>query len=334
MIRAVGFAVTLGMIGSAHALPVQDQISLVEPLRGLQALDQRVLSVGHRLSIAATDLCDGGVPIAGFLIHDLSQYPNSARADVRRVFDLDTSPQVLATAEGGAAVAAGLRSDDAIVAIEGKPVAPADDASNSYRRTAAVVDAIEVAIADGDIAVSVERSDGIREIGWRAERGCPSRFGTRTGQSLDALADGIEVQVNVALVEFAADDGELAAVVAHEFSHNLLRHRARLNAAGVNRGFFGQFGRSGRMVRMTEEEADRLSVYLVARAGYPVESLLGFWERFASRRSDFLRAPTHMGSRERLALFRDEIARLKERQAAGLPLRPAFMDAATLPPLR
>lgn len=333
MIRAVGFAVAVGMIGAAHALPAQDQIVPVEPLLGLQALDQRVLSVGHRLSVAATDLCEGGVPIAGFLIHDLSQYPVSARADVRRVFGFDTAPQVLATAEGGAAAGAGLRIDDAIVAIEGQGVALADDASNSYRRTAAVVDAVEAAVADGDIALSVERSDGAHEISWRAERGCPSRFGTRTGQSLDALADGIEVQVNVALVEFAGDDGELAAVVAHEFAHNLLRHRARLNAAGVNRGFFGQFGRSGRMVRMTEEEADRLSVYLVARAGYPVESLLRFWERFASRRSDFLRAPTHMGSRERLTLFREEIARAKRLQAEGRPLVPAFMESGSLPPL-
>ena len=46
------------------------------------------------------------------------------------------------------------------------------------------------------------------------------------------------------------------------------RHRVRLDAARVSRGFLGNFGRNARLIRETEVEADRLSVYLLERAGY------------------------------------------------------------------
>ena len=50
----------------------------------------------------------------------------------------------------------------------------------------------------------------------------------------------------------------LAAVLAHEFAHNVLKHRAWHEANG---------GRKRASVRLTEREADRLSPWLLANAG-------------------------------------------------------------------
>ena len=72
------------------------------------------------------------------------------------------------------------------------------------------------------------------------------------------------------------------------------RHRVRLDAgAACARGFLGNFGRNARRIRETEVEADRLSVYLMERAGYDPEAAVRFWSRFGRRGLNFLGSPTH-----------------------------------------
>ena len=73
------------------------------------------------------------------------------------------------------------------------------------------------------------------------------------------------------------DDEAIAAVVAHELAHTVLRHRIRLEAAGVKWGLLAQFGRNARLFRRTEEEADRLSVHLLRNAGYDPRVAVRFW---------------------------------------------------------
>src|SRR3546814_17247433 len=76
----------------------------------------------------------------------------------------------------------------------------------------------------------------------------------------DWSSDVCSSDLNQGLVDFSPDDAELAAAIAHELAHNILRHRARLDAAGVDRGLAKQFGRNARMFKQTEIEADRPSV--------------------------------------------------------------------------
>ena len=67
-----------------------------------------------------------------------------------------------------------------------------------------------------------------------------SNFGPGVGRPIIRGMDGARVQVTAALVEYATRDDELAAVIAHEFAHNILKHRLALNAAGISRGLFQQ----------------------------------------------------------------------------------------------
>ena len=57
-----------------------------------------------------------------------------------------------------------------------------------------------------------------------------------------------------------------------------------LDAAGVDRGRFKELGRSARLFRQTEAEADRLSVWLLAGAGYDPEAAARFWRKFGRRK--------------------------------------------------
>src|SRR3546814_160659 len=104
---------------------------------------------------------------------------------------------------------------------------------------------------------------------------CRSRFEVVLGNSFLAQADGELVQIGS---RFLADYPQwVAAPIAHELAHNILRHRERLEAKGVNYGLLSGIGRNVGYFRQTELEADILSVSLLANANYDPHIALAFW---------------------------------------------------------
>jgi predicted Zn-dependent protease len=102
---------------------------------------------------------------------------------------------------------------------------------------------------------------------------------------------------------------------------------ARLDAAGC-KGAFGNFGRNATRIRETEVEADRLSVYLLERAGYDPRGGGPLLDPLRPRGLNFLGSPTHPNWRRRIASFEAEIALIRAARAAGRTPMPAFLSAA------
>jgi beta-barrel assembly-enhancing protease len=293
-----------------------------------RALDQRIATIGYRLATADLALCGRQQWLPGFVVQDLSQYGRSQRAAAIRIYGLDRGPGVLVLAAGGPGERAGLRRDDTLVALDGVPLrgpAPGAAASSPFDQ---LLDAIDQAFADGRADLRVQRGAERIEVTVAAARGCASRFELVGGGGLRAWSDGRSVKVTIGLALYASDDAELAAVLAHEFAHNILGHQARLDAARAARGLFGNFGRSARLIRDTEAEADRFSIYLLDRAGYDPEAAVRFWTRFGPRG---LRLPgddpTHPGWRQRVASLTAEVAAIRAARAAGRVPVPPFTPA-------
>jgi hypothetical protein len=295
----------------------------------MRALDGRVATIGHRLAVASLDLCRDQAWLPGFALHDLSQYGAGDRAAVARAFGLEAGPGVLALAEAGPADRSGLMIDDIIVRFDGNDL-PRDVSSStpSFDLMEQILTALDHALVDGVVQIEVSRAGTLRTIQFRAERGCATRFQLIPSRRLNALADGRYVQLTTAIGEYVADDQELAAVLAHELAHNVLRHRTHLDAAGVARGLLGNFGRNARLIRETEAEADRLSIYLLDRAGYDPDAAVRFWERFGRRGLNFIGSPTHGNWRTRVAMLRNEISNVRQARAAGQTPAPAFLAPA------
>ena len=116
----------------------------------------------------------------------------------------------------------------------------------------------------------------VRRDGKLSHAASPPRKGCRTlvevwaDDGLSARSDGRAVAVSYGFVE-SVSDNDIAVVLAHELAHAILEHRRRLSEAGVDKGFFGEFGKDRRLSRQAEIEADRLSVHLLANAGYDPE---------------------------------------------------------------
>jgi Zn-dependent protease with chaperone function len=283
----------------------------------LQALDGRVSTIGQRLAVANVDLCPAREWRPGLVVLDLSQVAPAYQAMANRVFGPAPGLGVTALAAEGPAARAGLRAGDTIVALDRIPVVPVRPAAPRGAAAVQPADAVGAAFADGEAEVEIRRGVERLSVTVHAEQGCASRFEIVRSGGRQGWADGRVVQVTLALVDYASDDAELAAVLAHEFAHNLLGHRIRLDAAHVERGFFGNFGRNARNIRETEIEADRMSVYLMDRAGYDPEAAVRFWQRFGRGGLNFLGSPTHPNPGSRIALLESEIAAIRTARAAG-----------------
>ena len=317
------------MLLSAGPAPSARAAQAADSLTAMRALDLRVAVIGHRLAVASLDWCREQAWLPGFVLHDLSQYGADYQADAARTFGLEAGPGVLALVPGGPADRAGLRADDIVLAFDGRPV-PRDmpGRGGSFAQMERILAALDEAVADGRVALAVQRAGRRLDIAVAAERGCATRFQLVPGRRMNAQADGAYVQVTTALAQYAADEGELAAVLAHEFAHNVLGHRVRLNQAGVRRGIRANFGNNARRIRETEIEADRLSVYLMERAGYDPQGAVRFWSRFGRRGLNFLGSPTHPNWRRRVRSFEDEVAKIRAARSAG---RVPVPDFTTLP---
>ena len=320
--------IAIGLCAGALALGFALRWDPAEaPAVALSELDQRVATAGHRLATANLAFCSDVQWQAGLLIHDLSQYSRAGRAEAITSFGLDAGPAILALAEDGAAARAGIRLNDVILSADGKPLPRApEDAHNTFAPTQRIVEALEAAFLDGSADLEVKRGGDTLTVGVAADRGCASRFQVVPSSLRRAQADGRYVQLTSALVEYTRDADELAALVAHELAHNILRHRARLNEVGVERGEQANVGRNARLFQQTEREADRMMVYLMDRAGYDPQAAVRLWTRQGQEPDADEGDGTHPAWADRVAAIQAEIRAIAAAKARGEQVRPPRFD--------
>jgi len=313
--------------GTLASMPAAARAGGPVDLEALRDADRAVLTVGYRLATSAVRLCPKPVPALGLELHDLGQYGIQYRAAAAGRFGLGRWPGVLALAQGGQAANAGVREDDAVVAVDGSEV----PAEQGFARVQVALRQIDEAARRGAVELDLRRRGQDVQVWIQPTPACPTHFQTRPSSDMQARADGSIVEITTGLVGFTHGADELAAVLAHELAHNILHHRESLAAAGASRGLLRIFGRSARLIRDTEDEADRLSVYLVDRAGYRPSAILLFWQRFRHTPGALLDA-THAPDAKRVATISAEIGRLETLKRAGVDPLSTLLQRSSLPP--
>lgn len=314
-----------GGAGAAHSDPA-------EVLTRLHRQDLAVERVGFRLASANADLCPRGAD-AGFAVQTLEQYGPAYRDAAARLFGLGDSPGIMAVAPGSPAETVGLREGDAILAIDGRepPDATANPEHSNFARTAAVQAQILDALKAPVMRLAIQRDGQRLELTLAPAPACPSLFQVVPEARLTGGADGVRVQVSSELAALASSDDELAGLLGHELAHNVLGHTARLDALHVQRGLLSVLGRNARLIRQTEREADRLGIYLLARAGFGPRAAIGFWVRARGATGGLIGDPTHPSWPERLALVTAEVDEIEAARVPARDLRLPSDLAAELP---
>lgn len=316
------------------AMPVAAPVGAAEDpaatFAALREVDGRMAGIAYRLTTANAALCRQLAPTPGWALHGIGQYDPALRDAARKAFGFEAPIAVEAVVPGSPAAAAGVRSGDSIVSVDGKVLgeAGADKGTSSAGRDAAV-ETIAALPADRPLQAVLLRDGHQRTVRIAASPGCRSAFEVLLGPGMKASADGRIVQIGVRFFERYSDD-EIAVVVAHELSHNILRHAARLDAAGVKRGLLAEVGRNGRLFRLTEDQADALGMHLMRNAGYDPQVAVRFWrEHGGDVDGGLFRSRTHPSSAARAKAIEAEIARIPA--GAARPYVPPLVAEAERP---
>jgi beta-barrel assembly-enhancing protease len=290
----------------------------VSAYRALVEQDLRLATIGYRLAAANAAYCTRKARNPGMVLHDVAQYPDRKVAAV--AFAFPGSIAVGGVVEKGPADQAGLRSGDGLrtigsIRIEYPETAPQ---SPTYERLGKVKTILAGALErKASVEIGVVRGMTSVMATVAPPLICASDFWVDTRDNLDAGADGDRVRMTTGLMAFASDDDELAAAVAHELAHNILGHRQRL--AGIRRG-------KTKAIYETEIEADRLSVWLMANAGYDTAAAMRFAERYGRKTGlGIFSAATHPRWQKRVEILQAEIALMAQTPSQNGLLPPPLL---------
>lgn len=301
---------------------------LIESLEGLREADIRLAAIHYRLARANLALCDRRTRLSGLVLHQLSSYDSTLRPLARSYFGFATPIAVAGVIGNTPAARAGFKPGDSIAAIE-------DDSIHSGELSGADVPVIEDRIArvsaSKQISVVIIRN-GIRStIVTDMEDGCAGHAEVGVSRSFNAATDGTTIQINSALINLLPADDDLAPFVAHELAHVILRHQERLSEARADRGLLRDFGRNARLIRQTEIEADRLSIYLLANAGFDPGQASHYLKAYAGplNVNSIFAGKTHLRGKDRIALLDSEAATAMK--ATQRPIIPPWISGRDQP---
>lgn len=164
-------------------------------------------------------------------------------------------------------------------------------------------------------------------------------------KGINAHADGQNVVVYPAMIDFARNDSQLGFVIAHEFAHNIMGHQRALmqnvtigaligmaadiaaSSQGANtEGQFTQLGAQQGQLSYSSEfehEADYVGLYILARAGMKIEDAPMFWREMSLAEPDAIYiSTTHPNNPQRTIEMDKTVREIRAKQQQGLPLLP------------
>ncbi len=243
----------------------------VAAYKAISALDARLATVSYRLATANAPFCDQASGFnPGWVLHDIAQYPDADAA--KAAFGFTQPVAVAFVVPGSEAENQGVKAGDGLIRIGNRDATSFTPAAGtSALRLEAIRHFLDQLWGPNYLApMRVQRGAETREILFQLNPVCASHFWVEASRKRDAGADGEQIRVTSALIEYAVDEAQLAAIAAHELAHNLLEHPAQVRAAKKAKR---------KLIVATELEADRLSVWLLANAGYDPRAAVQFWQR-------------------------------------------------------
>lgn len=268
-----------------------EMAAAAETLTRMAGLQDRLYRVAAPLLIDNAELCSKHARnLLGFTAKNRYTFPGQYNEAAWVVLGFEERLQVTNVLAGSGAARAGLRQNDVLVAAAGQPL---PQGPNSLTQAGAIFGPIVTKQAN--LPLTVERAGKPRDITIPVTRACAFAIELGNADNINAYADGARVMVTRGLMGFARNDDELAYVVARTMAHNMLGHAAtQRNAATIDSiidsltaitpdtsMLIGSGGIKA-MPAADDVAADRLAIYLLARAGYRIDGASAFWKRLAA----------------------------------------------------
>lgn len=270
----------------------------------------------------------------GIDVMTLGDFPAHYRNAAKKLFFIDESLQIISTAAGSPAAAAGLLPGDRLISLNGLLLPLGQNASKGFYQQ--LESALQIS---PDVELEVKRNDTRRKIKVSGELLCHFPVHLSMDDAVNAYADGKNIVITKGMLRFAETDLEISTVVAHELGHNMMRHMDAKKSnywlgtaadiaaalAGVNtQGTFSKMGATA-YSQDFESEADYVGVYVQALAKQPIENVAQFWRRMAAEHPGGIRenhGASHPSTPERFLAIEKTVEEIHIKQKAGFPLVP------------
>lgn len=309
-------------------------VAAQEALGQMVTLQDRLYRVAAPLLINNADLCRTQARnLLGFTAKNKYSYPGEFVDAAQAVLGYGDRLQVSGVLAGSGAARAGLRRGDTLMAVEGKNLPVGQNAE-----TLAAAMFGPLAGSRATLNLTVWRGGANQVLNIPVTRACAFKVDLGNADNINSYADGQRVLITRGMINFAQSDESIAFVLAKDIAHNVLGHAGTLrssatiggiidNLVGVRPDLSMLIGSAG--VKPVPQEldaaADRLALYLLARANYNIEHVHAFWQRLATQYpATVLNGynATHPALAYRLAAIDRTVVEIKARQAANKPLVP------------
>jgi Zn-dependent protease with chaperone function len=318
---------------ASPAIAAELRLQRVAFLEADEARRARLQAIAFPILKAAVELFPNDQrPTIGIATFDEETLAPPYRETGRELYGLGPLPMIRAVVPGSPAEQAGLAVGDEIIAVGGEELSDARKPLEVLRKQLVVEEPVPFRLRR-------EGTEITRTV--RPAALAPYRIQLVYDPSINARATGQTIELNLGMLQFCENDAELAFVFAHELAHNALRHQREtilnyLMGTAVDVALLAAAIPSANTVGLTaayyrspafELEADYVALYLLARAGYPLDPIRDFWRRVAllgpERKSDYrLTFWTHPDPSERHVRLNAAIDEVQARLASGLPLTP------------
>lgn len=319
---------------AAPAQPAPTMSAEQQALQAMVGMQDRLYRVAAPLLVNNTDLCKKNARnLLGFTAKNRYSYSNEFANAAQRSLGLDDRLQVMGVLAGGGASRAGVRRGDVLLAVEDKSLPKGETAE----RDAASILAPMMS-GRSSIALTVLRDGSRMSVNVPLTYACA--FGIELGNTENVIAysDGHRVLVTRGMLNAVRSDDELAFVLAKEMAHNALSHSTKQRTSATIGGIIDNLTRirpdmstmSGMaglrpMPQDLDAMADKLSLYMLARAGYDIDQVTPFWQRMAGQYpATVLNGYTalHPSTNYRVAAMEKTIKDIRAKQARKKPLLP------------
>lgn len=286
----------------------------------LGAMDLRVLKIGHQLATQNAHLCRETMPSLGLTMHSRDQYSRADEQTRATLFPHDSLLAVQSILPSGPADAAGIPASTVIVGFNQWTAEDAKEASGQIRLQAHA----HLASLPSNQPLTLHwvsnhnQDSQIEQTQVEPIPACKVLIEVVVSEKRFARSNGPIIQISSKFVGLV-DDDQLAVIIAHELAHTALEHRIHLEAANVGSGLFAEFGKSGRLKREAEIEADRVSLHLLRNAGYDPAIGPGFWRSKIGKKSSggLFRKRYYPSAKKRAKLMDQEIETMYQAKLRG-----------------
>lgn len=316
---------------------IQNQLFADSWLRTYQSF----VPIGIDMLYKASEFCKGEDIIFGLGVDVATKFdaPEPIRDEINSILNLNDGLKIVAIGNDSPAARNGLRIGDEIIKINGKKAPSGDKAIYDFYKHVSKKNA-------STINLKISRNGSENDFSILTEARCRFNYAIDLdNNTFNAYADGNNIVFSLRMAKWLLqDEMGVPIVFAHELAHNANHHVAdkiqNANtgalvglllgiAIGANPADAMDLGANIGATSYSidyENEADYLSVYILALSGYDISKAPNFWRRFAVEvpNSIYSGGGTHPSTSERYVRLETYVKEVQDQLDRGVNLMPKY----------